>query len=593
MKKSLLTIAAAAMTLSAAAATPTYSWHYLLDGPQGDMFSQVLATADGGIITYGAFGSRQESHEFLYDGEKIADGVVTTRNSDNNNLMLIKHNADGKKQWALYSKGGNFSVGDGSVTQAPDGNYIVVLKANCNQAAELGAPLIVDGTGAEITFDDWNTSDNIYQQIAVKVSNDGAVQWAKVFVMDQLPVPALSETSTAATINAVTPGAVAVTTDGTIWVGGNYRAPMLVTGAKNSAYILTPRNLEGYTNDVQKNAGGMYLIALDSDGNYAGHARVSGTTGRENVTALTANGDALYFAANIIGNANQTVTVAGKTATLENDLDGILLGCVKATGTGIKTVAADWLTVIKAYPASDGKHTTQLKGIACDNGSLYLYGLEKGGFGAPGSSEALCASTKTQLEGFILRADAATGTINAGVNNNASIGGYLGMVRMGADLAFYGYVLNAKTGTFLDVYADGDLSKAADRKSLVLGGGAPTGYSCAYNATAKTLYSLTRGNNVFTFAGSEEKSAKPAGWGAILTAHKVTDAGVDNVTANSTDVTFGTADGVITVSAPATTLVTIVNAAGQTVYSDTVSGSANIAVAPGLYLANNVKLLVK
>lgn len=141
--------------------------------------------------------------------------------------------------------------------------------------------------------------------------------------------------------------------------------------------------------------------------------------------------------------------------------------------------------------------------------------------------------------------------------------------------------------------ADGDLSKGADRKSLVLGGGAPTGYSCAYNATSKTLYSLTRGNNVFTFAGSEEKSAKPAGWGAILTAHKVTDAGVDNVTANSTDVTFGTADGVITVNATAATLVTIVNAAGQTVCSDTVSGSANIAVTPGLYLANNVKLLVK
>lgn len=56
----------------------------------------------------------------------------------------------------------------------------------------------------------------------------------------------------------------------------------------------------------------------------------------------------------------------------------------------------------------------------------------------------------------------------------------------------------------------------------------------------------------FYFAGSEVKSARPAGWGAILTAHKVTDAGVDNV--NDGD---------------------------------------NIAVAPGFYLANNVKLLVK
>ena len=569
------------------AVAPVYEFHYLIDSKQAqDNSSKVTLCPDGSILTLNHFGSYADGEEMTFDGEKVAEGAATTSTSDNRNLLLMKHTELGKKVWAVSSKKGYIDVSStGNVVTDAEGNVILLLQVRCSDVSPvLNAPVLVDAGGNEIEFPDWNTSANVYNQVLVKLNSDGLVQWTKTIAQDQLPVPhATSGNSVTQTVNGVTPYALATDASGNIYIGGNFRSPMIITGEKNGVYVLQPRNLDTYNGDTQQAAGGAYLVKLDSNGNYASHLKFTGTVTRDQVCALVVEGNTLYFTGNIQGKAEQTVSAGNLSITLDNTLDGLMLGAVNT-----ETFKPDYFKYISATANTAGKHTTQCKGMSYIDGSLYIYGLCLGGF------EGYATNTTTMLQGFILKADAATGAVNDGASSAQSIGGYLGAFKYGDNLYFYGYALNGTIGAFLDEYpASGALERTA-RHTLVKGGGAPTAYSCAFNSKTTRLYTLSRGNNVFTFG--DESSAKPESWGGVLGGFyfdkSQTDA-TESIAADAEAMTFSAAQGTLTVNAPEASSLQVVNAAGQVVVDTTVqAGTSTFTLAPGVYVANNSKVLV-
>ena len=295
MKKFLLSLVALALSCGAFASAPVYQWSKLIDSHlQQDLVSKVVVTTDGNIVSLAHFGSSSDTDGIEFDGVQIATGSATTSSSDNRNLLIIKHNAaTGERMWNIYSKAGYIDVSsEGSIIATRDGGLLLLLNARSARVSPFTSPMIVDATGAEIEFPEWNTSVAIYNQILLKVAFDGRVEWAKSIAMDQLPVPnASSGNSVNATTNGVSPYALAEDEEGNIYIGGNYRASMILTAHLNATYVFTPRNIDTYNGDSQSAAGGLYIIRLDSEGNYLNHLRASGTLTRDQINVITVGGD--------------------------------------------------------------------------------------------------------------------------------------------------------------------------------------------------------------------------------------------------------------------------------------------------------------
>ena len=582
MKHILLPALALLASFSAFAATPAYQWHKLIDSKSAqDLSNQLAVSTNGNFYTFSHFGSKAEGDNISYDGNVVATGAVSTSTADNRNLLLIKHDAEGKSLWAVSSKNGYFDAGQGAVAPTADGGVVLLLKARANQDAELKAPVLVDAFNAEVDFPSWNTSCWIYNQIVVKVDADGSIKWARSIVLDQSPLP----TSTKDNTEGFSSNAVALDTKGNIYIAGNYISPMILTGANNSTNVLLPRSIAKYT-DSSTTAGGLYLIKLDGEGNYLGHVKSSGETTRDQINSLEADGSTLYFAGNVQGTEGQQLTVGDKSISLANDLDGILLG---ALDTEAMTVS--YLKYIKAYGAEDGKHTTQFKRLRLINGSLYLMGSMKGGFGPDGSSEASVASTGKQLEGFAIKCNPATGEWESAVCNQLNIGGYLNGFAHDGKLYLFAYRLNKDTGSVLDVYSEGSWERE-DRLSLVKEGGAPTAYDCIFDTDSKAVYSLTRGNKAFQFADGTTSDA-PQNWGMALT--KYSFAATQSAAAvEAAKMEIRGEEGRVVVVAAEPTDVQVADAKGSILYSSRVAaGETSIALQSGIYLVNNAKVAVK
>ncbi len=596
MKKTLLAIFALVSSVSVMADAPVFQWGKLIDSPkQQDMTSDVVVTADGNPVSFSHFGSVTAEDGIEFDGEKIAAGAVTNSASENRNLLIIKHNAaTGERMWNIYSKEGYVDVASyGSLLATADGGLVALLKVRSSQVTPYVSPVIVDATGAEIEFPEWNTSVWIYNQVLLKIAADGHIEWARSVAMDQLPVPYASSGSSAeATTDGVNPYALAEDAEGNIYIGGNYRASMILTGDRNATYVLTPRNLGTYNGDVQQVAGGLYLIRLDSEGNYVNHIRAEGSLARDQICKIAINGDKLYFIGNVRGDNEDKLTLGGKTITMENSLDAFMLGCVSLD---LKTV--DYLTYYKSFAAKGGTSVScKLRALDFHGSSLYILGGGQGGYAMAGENAARVTSQGKLEEGWMIAVDPADGSWKYAVNNDTNIGAYLGSFEYNGNIYVYGYRLNAQTGCFIDEYPAGSAERAG-RYGLVLGGGAPTGYGMAFDPKTTRAYFCARGNNVFKFGSDAAETAKPESWCGILSCFIMDPSlsGVRGVYADgeSGELKVASAEGrlIFTASRPEHIVVSGLN--GINIIDTEIAEGVTVFPLPaGVYIAAGVKIAV-
>lgn len=595
MKKTLLLSLILGVSAVAYADAPIYQWSKLIDSPkQQDMTSDVVVLADGSPVSFSHFGSVTAEDGIEFDGMPIATGAATNGSSDNRNLLIIKHDAaTGARIWNIYSKEGYVDVSsEGSVMASADGGLVVLLNARSAQVTPYTSPVIVDATGAEIEFPEWNTSEWVYNQVLVKIDGTGRVEWAKSIAQDQLPVPyATSGNSVSVTTNGVSPYALAEDAEGNIYIGGNYRSSMVLTAALNATYVFTPRNLEHYNGDSQIVAGGLYLIRLDKDGNYLGHLRASGTLTRDQINKITVSGFKLYFCGNVKGDKDDVLTIGSQSITIENSYDGILVG---AASTDLKSV--DFLTYIKPHLVS-GKtsNTTKIRGLDMYGTSLYIYGGGQGGYSPAGEDVARVASTAGMEQGWIIRLDTADGSWQGAVNNATQVGAYLGSYEYKGSLYFYGYALNAATGCFVDEYTAGNISARAARHNVVLGGGAPTGRGMAFDVNSTRVYFCARGNNAFKVGADGVETDKPASWGGLLCGFVMDPSlvGINAVTEDFGQLSVVGGNGTITVTTDTETPFVVTDLKGINIITTRVQeGTTEFQLPAGIYIAAGQKVAV-
>lgn len=605
MRKSLLSILTLSASLFAGATAPQLMWHKIIDSPQnsGDIMKCTEVTTDGNIVTLGCFGSRTEADNISFDGQVIATGAATNSSSDNLNLLAIKHRAsDGSRLWSISSRKGDFaSMGAMAMTATADGGVAMLIEMRSSNVTPYESPVIIDASGAEIDFPDWNVSCWVSYQVILKLSADGNVQWIRPVIADQLPVPdASSGTSTIYTARAAFPYALAEDAQGNLYIGGNFRAPMIFNGTGNSTYILQPRNLEGYNGDTQNYAGSLYLVKLDSEGNYLSHLKASSADGvsSEFINDMVIDGDNLYFAGYFRGKADCKLTIGSGASALSltksTANNAVMLGGVKISAEN-NTFTPSFLTCYNEVQVS-GKSRIQFQRLVAANGSLYLMGLFQGGIAANGSEDKLVTSVNTMLEGFCLRVDATDGKFAAGYANQTSIGGYLNGFLYNDRLYLAGYRLNAQTGSFIDEFNPETLEKLSST-TVAKAGGAPTLTAAAFNPANSCIYTLTRGSAAFTLTddSSTEKQAG-YGFGTVFCSHAIDPSltAIDDVEADNTTFSVSALEGAVEVTATEETDVTVVDMKGITVDSRTVQpGKTTIALPSGIYVVNETKVAVR
>ncbi len=583
MKKLLLVSGLIGLALTSIAQAPTYQWSYLLDSQAAqDNITSVLVASDGKLISIGQFGSKVSTDKFSYNGEEIATGAATSSTSENYNLMVIKHNADGTKQWAVSSASGYVPGASATAVAATsDGGLVMILKPRATQLdPDYLSPVLVEADGTEVTLENWNTSAWIYNALIVKIASDGSIDWTRTILQDQTPI------GTKATTDAVTPYALVVDKDGNIYIGGNYRSPMVFAGEKNSCYVLTPRNLEGYTGDSQKAAGGMFLVKLNGEGEYLAHMSSDGALTRDQIAAMCYADGKIYFAGNVQGSEESVLTIGEKSITMPNARDNLMIGCCD------ENLAMDYLTVY------GNTGTLQLKRLQMIGGALYAVGAINGSIIAPGSSEASLSSAETKLEGFALKINPADGTLSDRAMYGGGISSWLYAFKAGDQIWLYGYnMVNAAKGlnaSAATLTAWTPTRAESERYNLVTGGGVPTVFDGAYDEKSETFYAPVRGNNVFKFLNSEAESEKPINWGSVLTAFSMKDnqSAVNEAMATGFSVEGG--EGKILITSPDTREITIYDAAATLIFKGEVNvGMTEIAAPAGICIVGSEKVMVR
>ncbi len=591
MNKLLLSGLAACSMFCAQAATPVLNWAYAIDSKYAnDQIGGITKTSDNNFVTYSHFASK-EGESLTYNGETIATGATTT--TEGRNLLLIKHDNNGNKLWAVYSTHGYFDSGTGSVIATPDGGVILLAKPRASQETAQGsasyvAPKLVDATGAEIEFFDFPTLNWTYNTALVKISGDGAVEWVRTFAMDELPFAGTDK----ATTDAVTPYGLTVDADGNIYIAGNFRSPMFFTGEKNSHYILQPRNATS-----NSTSGGLFLVKLNNEGDFIGQVKAEGVVTREQINGLAYDNNKIYFFGNVQGTADATLKVGDKSITLENDLDGLMYGCISTTD-----LTVDYLKYAKPFGFTDGKHTTQAKNIRVIDGNIYMMGLVKGGFAPAGADAATIASETTNLAGFIIKCSATDGSWTSAaartvkVNDTAKIGGYFDVFNYNSKTYVLGYAMDSTIGVYVDEYANDTNWTLTEQHSLITGGGMPTtAAGCYFNSENANIVVSGRGNAAFTFSGSDTTIAPiDSKYGAVLAAFNLNG---DNSATSITEAVATTsisADSKAVIITTATPLsVNIYTTAGVQVASQTAAiGTTRIELPQGIYIVNDTKVVV-
>lgn len=601
MKKFLLTLITLAGIFTVRAVAPKFVWHKLIDSPQSsDQIRDITVTADGNVVTVSNFGSRTASDNISIDGEVVATGAATESSSDNLNLLILKQNAtDGSKMWAVSSKKGDISsMGRTVITATPDGGVAALICLRSSKTTPYENPVLVDASGAEVELLDWNLSEWIKYQTLIKISKDGIIQWVRPIIADQLPVPnASSGNSVNVTTDAGFPGAILTDDDGNIYIGGNYRAPLMFSGDRNSAFILTARNVEKYSGDTQGFAGGFYLVKLDSNGNYLSHLKSASTdlTG-DQIYDMQLSGNKIYFAGKLEGNAGGTLTFGSKstglTLTKKSGQRSLLLGAVEAAS--LKPVFA---TCYDRVPTTSAAGTIKFMKLAVSGDNVYLMGaLNRCGLAPNGSTDVFVTVPKeiTLQRAFIARISAADGTPSASYMpaDLTGISEIENAFEYDGKLYAAGYLMNANTGVFIDEINPSDFT-LGNRTTIVKGGGAPTLTCADFNPDKKLLVTAARGNNIFTVDG-DKTTDKPQSWGSVVTCHSFAEASAINGVENDATLTVTGETGAVVVNASEATEISVVDLQGRVFDKRTVAaGETRIPLAAGFYLVNSMKISVK
>ena len=572
MNKNLLfsmILAASAMSAGAQGFTATANWVTPINANNGISTPEAVAANDNNTFLVSKFVSKgnDNSLNFVNFGsqEKVAFGAPNKATSGNDNLLLTKVNADGTAAWHVYSKQGR--VANASAATTSDGGVVVAAVTsftafNAKDATDIPANSILDIVDADnhtTTIEKAFAGSAVYDIVVLKISANGHLDWFKHFAADD----ASSLTAKIAVDNA-----------DNIYIGGQH--------AKTLSF--------GENAVAARSAKSLYLVKLDNAGNFVKSFDISGTDAEDYIDAVTFADGKIFVAGRVKAKAEGNTIAFADITLAPTTFDDVFAA---AFSTDLVPV---WASIANSVAASDGKHTSQVKGIDVSEGFVLVSGLVKGGYTAAGATDAVTMSSGTKLEGMVIGFSIADGALSKGVCVSEGISGLYSATIKGNKIYAFGYnIANAdKQGSSLFEF-DGE--NANENVIATTNEPASAGYPTTFYAkfVNSSLLAGVRAKgkginvlgNVYDYTNQKDFTA------TVMSINLKDVFGGISTTETADDARIWAVSGAVKISVASPTSVAVYNVAGQIVAKRIVTDETTIALPAGFYIVNGKKVVVK
>lgn len=562
-------LAASAMSAGAQGFTATANWVTPINANNGISTPEAVAASDDNTFLVSKFVSKgnDNSLNFVNFGsqEKVAFGAPNKATSGNDNLLLTKVNADGTAAWHVYSKQGR--VANASAATTSDGGVVVAAVTsftafNAKDATDIPANSILDIVDADnhtTTIEKAFAGSSVFDIVVLKISANGHLDWSKHFAADD----ASSLTAKIAVDNA-----------DNIYIGGQH--------AKTLSF--------GENAVAARSAKSLYLVKLDNAGNFVKSFDISGTDAEDYIDAVTFADGKIFVAGRVKAKAEGNTIAFADITLAPTTFDDVFAA---AFSTDLVPV---WASIANSVAASDGKHTSQVKGIDVSEGFVLVSGLVKGGYTAAGATDAVTMSSGTKLEGMVIGFSIADGALSKGVCVSEGISGLYSATIKDNKIYAFGYnIANAdKQGSSLFEF-DGE--NANENVIATTNEPASAGYPTTFYAkfVNSSLLAGVRAKgkginvlgNVYDYTNQKDFTA------TVMSINLKDVFGGISTTETADDARIWAVSGAVKISVASPTTVAVYNVAGQIVAKRIVTDETTIALPAGFYIANGKKVVVK
>lgn len=562
-------LAASAMFAGAQGFTATANWVTPINANNGISTPEAVAASDNNTFLVSKFVSKgnDNSLNFVNFGsqEKVAFGAPNKATSGNDNLLLTKVNADGTAAWHVYSKQGR--VANASAATTSDGGVVVAAVTsftafNAKEATDIPANSILDIVDADnhtTTIEKAFAGSAVYDIVVLKISADGHLNWFKHFTADD-----------ASSLTAK----IAVDNTDNIYIGGQH--------AKTLSF--------GENAVAARSAKSLYLVKLDNAGNFVKSFDISGTDAEDYIDAVTFADGKIFVAGRVKAKAEGNTIAFADISLAPTTFDDVFTA---AFSTDLVPV---WASIANSVAASDGKHTSQVKGIDVSEGFVLVSGLVKGGYAAAGATDAITMSSGTKLEGMVIGFSVADGALSKGVCVSEGISGLYSATIKGNKIYAFGYnIANADNqGSSLFEF-DGE--NASENVIATTNEPASAGYPTTFYAkfVNSSLLAGVRAKgkginvlgNVYDYTNQKDFTA------TVMSINLKDVFGGISTTETADDARIWAVSGAVKISVASPTSVAVYNVAGQIVAKRIVTDETTIALPAGFYIVNGEKVVVK
>lgn len=562
-------LAASAMPAGAQGVAATANWVTPINANNGISTPETVAASDNNTFLVSKFVSKgnDNSLNFVNFGsqEKVAFGAPNKATSGNDNLLLTKVNADGTAAWHVYSKQGR--VANASAATTSDGGVVVAAVTsftafNAKDATDIPANSILDIVDADnhtTTIEKAFAGSAVYDIVVLKISANGHLDWFKHFAADD----ASSLTAKIAVDNA-----------DNIYIGGQH--------AKTLSF--------GENAVAARSAKSLYLVKLDNAGNFVKSFDISGTDAEDYIDAVTFADGKIFVAGRVKAKAEGNTIAFADITLAPTTFDDVFAA---AFSTDLVPV---WASIANSVAASDGKHTSQVKGIDVSEGFVLVSGLVKGGYKAAGATDAVTMSSGTKLEGMVIGFSIADGALSKGVCVSEGISGLYSATIKDNKIYAFGYnIANADKQASSLFEFDGEIANenVIATTNEPASAGYPTTFYAKFAGSSLLAGVRAKGKGVNVLGNVYDYTNQKDFTATVMSINLKDILGGISTTETADDARIWAVSGAVKISVASPTAVAVYNVAGQIVAKRIVTDETTIALPAGFYIVNGKKVIVK
>lgn len=562
-------LAASAMSAGAQGFTATANWVTPINANNGISTPEAVAASDDNTFLVSKFVSKgnDNSLNFVNFGsqEKVAFGAPNKATSGNDNLLLTKVNADGTAAWHVYSKQGR--VANASAATTSDGGVVVAAVTsftafNAKEATDIPANSILDIVDADnhtTTIEKAFAGSAVFDIVVLKISADGHLDWFKHFAADD-----------ASSLTAK----IAVDNTDNIYIGGQH--------AKTLSF--------GENAVAARSSKSLYLVKLDNAGNFVKSFDISGTDAEDYIDAVTFADGKIFVAGRVKAKAEGNTIAFADITLAPTTFDDVFAA---AFSTDLVPV---WASIANSVAASDGKHTSQVKGIDVSEGFVLVSGLVKGGYTAAGATDAVTMSSGTKLEGMVIGFSVADGALSKGVCVSEGISGLYSATIKGNKIYAFGYNIanaNEQGSSLFEFDGENANENVIATTNEPASAGYPTTFYAKFVNSSLLAGVRAKGKginvlgNVYDYTNQKDFTA------TVMSINLKDVFGGISTTETADDARIWSVSGAVKISVASPTSVAVYNVAGQIVAKRIVTDETTIALPAGFYIVNGKKVVVK